>query len=253
MILSSWNRPDGVALASRLAGLAGVGVVLAGLMAAAPASATSVTLALWHLDEAPGATTMVDSTGLGHDGNISSDVVLGVPGDPAVSADPSNTAYEFTGPNPIVRVPAALASDLNPGPAPVTLSAHLRVPAALSAGDYNVLQKGQATTSGGNYKLEIVAKKTTAPKFGYPACAFNSPGVKQRVYGPRRIDDGQWHTVQCVLSATDVYAQVDGVDGPKLARKVGSIDNTADVTLGGKPNNTHYFEGLADEVSISVG
>lgn len=45
----------------------------------------------------------------------------------------------------------------------------------------------------------------------------------------------------------------DGVSGAYLNRTVGNIANTVDVTLGGKPNDTHFFNGVADEVSISIG
>jgi hypothetical protein len=215
-----------------------------GFVSLPPASAAPSVVGLWHLDEPPGATTMVDSSGLGHDGTISADVVLGVPG-------VDGTGYEFTGSNPIVRVPDPTGT-LNPGPAPLTISVYLKVPATLTAGDYNVVQKGQATATGGAYKLEIFGK-TTSTKFGYPSCAFNSPGAKQRVYGPRAINDGVWHLVQCHLTADKVYATVDSASGKVLNRTVGSIANTIDLTLGGKPNNTHYFNGIADELSISIG
>ncbi len=115
-----------------------------------------------------------------------------------------------------------------------------------------MVQKGQATATGGAYKLEIFGK-TNSTKFGYPACAFNSPGVKQRVYGPKAINDGAWHLVECQLTADKVYATVDSVSGNVLNRTVGNIANTVDLTLGGKPNNTHYFNGVADELSISIG
>ncbi len=71
-------------------------------LAAAPASAAAVgtsgpaTVALWHLDEQPGATVAVDSSGRGHDGAISADVLLGVPGK-------FGTAFEFPGPAPRSR------------------------------------------------------------------------------------------------------------------------------------------------------
>jgi len=220
------------------------GLLMAEFVSLPPASAATSVVGLWHLDEPPGAATMVDSSGLGHDGTISPDVVLGVPG-------VSGTGYEFTGSNPIVRVPDP-SGTLNPGPSPLTISVYLKVPATLTAGDYNVVQKGQATATGGAYKLEIFGK-TTSTKFGYPSCAFNSPGAKQRVYGPRAINDGAWHLVQCHLTADKVYATVDSASGKALNRTVGSIANTVDLTLGGKPNNTHYFNGIADELSISIG
>jgi hypothetical protein len=224
--------------------MAVAGLLMTGFVSLPPASAATSVVGLWHLDEPPGATTMVDSSGLGHDGTISPDVVLGVPG-------VSGTAYEFTGSNPVVRVPDP-AGTLNPGPSPLTISAYLKVPVTLVAGDYNVVQKGQATATGGAYKLEIFGK-TSSTKFGYPDCAFNSPGVKQRVYGPKAINDGTWHLVQCHLTADKVYASVDSVNGKVLNRTVGAIANTVDLTLGGKPNNTHYFNGIADELSISIG
>ncbi|MGO4342880.1 hypothetical protein [Pedococcus sp. 2YAF34] len=43
------------------------------------------------------------------------------------------------------------------------------------------------------------------------------------------------------------------MSGAYLNRTVGNIANTVDVTLGGKPNDTHFFNGVADEVSISIG
>lgn len=209
-----------------------------------PTSANVV--ARWHLDEQPGATVMADSSGFGHDGLISGDVQLGVPG-----ADASTgTGYDFTGSNSMVRVPDDPA--LNPGTRPLTTSAYLKVPADLPPGDYNVLQKGTATAVGGAYKLEVSAA-SPGPRFGYPDCAFNSPGANDRVYGPQRINDGLWHKVECHLTATEVYVTVDGVSGPPATRHVGTTSNAIDVTLGGKPNDSHYFAGCADEVSIAIG
>lgn len=238
-----WNRRW---VARRLAVVA-ASASLFGAVVAAPASAsTPVVVALWHLDESPGATQMVDSSGsaVQHDGAISPDVVLGVPG-------AQGTAYGFRGGSPIVRVPSA--ADLNPGLQPLTISARLNVPANLAGGDYNVLQKGPANTVGGAYKLEIFGKAGSR-LFGYPACAFNSPGgLKNRVYGPTRINDGRWHHVECHLTATQAYVTVDEVDGPQKPRAVGSIANNVDVTLGGKPNSTHFYSGDLDEVSITIG
>ena len=227
----------------------GAGTLAVTLAAAPVGTATAATsgpttVALWHLDEQPGATTAVDSSGRGHDGAINPDVLLGVPGK-------FGTAYEFPGPN--AKVTVSTADDLNPRLSPMTISAYLWVPSSLSGGDYNVLQKGQATAVGGAYKLEIVGNAGSS-KFGYPDCAFNSPeGSKNRVYGPIRINDGAWHQVECHLTDTQVYATVDGRSGPVARRTVGSIANSVALTIGGKPNNTHYYQGRADEVSITIG
>ncbi len=145
------------------------------------------------------------------------------------------------------------ADDLNPYLSPLTVSAYLWVPSSLTGGDYNVLQKGQANAVGGAYKLEIVGT-AGSNKFGYPDCAFNSPGgAKNRVYGPKRINDGSWHQVECHLTDTQAYVTVDGKSGPVATRVVGSIANSVSVTIGGKPNDTHFYQGRADEVSITIG
>lgn len=219
------------------------------LASAQPAMAYTGTIdptlvAQWQLDEPAGSSTMQDSART-HDGVITGSVVTGVT--PAVLG----AAYEFTGADPLVRVPSA--DDLNPYLSPLTVSAWLAVPSRLTSGDYNVLQKGTATAAGGAYKLEVVGN-TASPRFGYPDCAFNSPGgFKDRVYGPRPINDDTWHQVQCHLTATQAYVTIDGVSGAPIARTVGSIANTVDLTLGGKPNDSHYFNGRADEVFIAIG
>ena len=218
-------------------------------LAAAPVSAATAgtgpeTVALWHLDEQPGATIAVDSSGRGHDGAINADVLLGAAGQ-------FGSAYEFPGPNATVSVPSA--DDLNPYLSPLRISAYLWVPSNLAGGDYNVLQKGQANATGGAYKLEIVGKSGSR-KFGYPDCAFNSPGgYKNRVYGPKRINDDTWYQVECHLTDTSAYVTVDGAPGPAAVRVVGSVANSVQVTIGGKPNNTHFYQGRADEVSITIG
>jgi hypothetical protein len=225
-------------------GATSVAVLGAAVLAASPVGAvtTPTTVASWAMDEPAGAATMHDSTGHGHHGTITGSVTTGVPGH-------TGSAYSFSG-SSLVRVPHSPA--LNPGTAPITISAWLRVPATLGSGDYNVVQKGVATASGGAWKMEIHA--SSGKKFGYPACAFNGPTrAKNRVYGPVAVNDGRWHRVECRLTATSAYAVVDGVSGPVAKRVVPSIANTTDVTLGGKPTNKHYFVGDLDDVSVTIG
>ena len=185
---------------------------------------------------------MVDSSGFNHDGAISS-VTLGVP------SDDGSTAYEFNGKG-LVRVPNA--AGLNPGSQPLEISAHVLVPANLANGDYNLIEKGVATTTGGAYKMEIFGKSTSS-KFGYPDCAFNGPKGHNRVYGPFMVADGKWHHVVCNLTATQAFVTIDDTPGPKATRQVDTIANTTDLTIGDKPNNTHGYIGRADEISITIG
>ncbi|HET8600721.1 MAG TPA: LamG-like jellyroll fold domain-containing protein [Segeticoccus sp.] len=212
--------------------------------AASSAGSTSTTRALWHLDEAPGSTTMIDASGHGNNGTISN-VALG-------AAGYLGRSYSFGGNHSIVRVPDN--PSLDPGTAGVTLSAYLRVPSTLGVGDYNVLQKGTATATGGAYKMEVTGR--AGKSFGIPVCAFNGAnGGKVRVLGPRAINDGKWHKVVCSLTTGSNgrgVVTVDGVAGPSLPRTVDSISNSSPVTVGAKTNNTQNYVGDMDEVSIAI-
>jgi Concanavalin A-like lectin/glucanases superfamily len=233
--------------ATSLLTLAAVTCVLTGLTVAAPAgtaaAASPVRVALWHMDERAGATRMIDSSGRGNDGKIGTSVVTGAPG-------MIGSAYQFDGSSAIVTVPDA--PSLNPGSAALQIDADIKVPANLGVGDYNVLEKGTAAAAGGAYKLEIHGLNDR--QFAFPDCAFNGPGQgKTVVYGPRKINDGVWHRVTCVLTATEAWLAIDGVSGPTKPNRVGSIANHSVLTIGGKPNGTHFFRGSLDEVVITVG
>jgi hypothetical protein len=209
-------------------------------------------VAIWHLEEPDGMSTAFDVSGFGNHGVVSPDVIQGIDGYQGLG-------YEFTGPAPIVKVPNGNGS-LNPGASPLLITAHLKVPADLTPGDYNVIQKGAATAKGGAYKLEMFAPLTTTnKKWGFPRCAVNTSATardikrKDSAYGPYRINDGEWHLIECRLTATSLTVSVDGSSGATVARTVGPISNVVGLTLGGKPNNSHYFNGAMDEASITIG
>src|SRR5436189_3325879 len=82
------------------------------------------TRALWHMDEKSGS-TMVDSSGNGHNGSLSS-IQLGVAGF-------SGTAYGFS--RSTVTVPSA--SDLNPGSQTITVTIHMKTTSAPAHPDWD--------------------------------------------------------------------------------------------------------------------
>lgn len=238
------SRPlrSGVRVATALVAVGAASVLATPPMALA--DGTPRVVGLWHMDEPAGSTTMRDSSGLGLDGTIGANVSPGQP------SDDGSTAYQVSQPLGMTRVLHDAA--LNPGGEPLTISARLRVSAQLPAGDYNVVQKGQATAAGGAYKMEIYARKGAA-KFGYPVCAFNGAQGHDRVLGPQSIADGKWHQVVCHLTASHAYVTVDGRSGPQSPRDVSTVSNTVDLTFGGKPDGSHGFVGTIDEVSITIG
>jgi hypothetical protein len=189
-------------------------------------------VALWHMDETSG-TVMHDSIA-GHDGaNFS--VQLGVPGF-------SGRAYGFAGSGSYVSVPSA--GDLNPGSADITITVHLKTTSVPATPDWDLIRKGLYTTAGGEYKMEYQPT-------GQASCGFNgSANYGELIAGPA-LNNGQWHTVQCVKTSSAIKVIVDGQAFSK-SFNIGSIANTVAVPIGARPGS-EYFMGSLDEASIQVG
>jgi hypothetical protein len=188
-------------------------------------------VALWHMDETSGG-SMYDAIAA-HTGVLHS-VALGLPGF-------SGSAYGFAG-SAYASVPTA--SDLNPGSANVTVTIHLKTTSAPATPDWDVIRKGLYTTPGGEYKMEYQPS-------GQASCGFKgSAGYSELMAGPA-VNDGQWHTVQCVKTSTAIKVVVDGVAFTKGAN-IGSIANTDAVPIGARPGS-EYFQGALDEASIQIG
>lgn len=206
------------------------------------AQAAPSTAGLWHLDEARGATVARDASSPANQGRISGPVTTGVAGH-------SGRAYRFSG--GIVTVPDSAA--LDPGTRPFSVSMWLRVPADLGVGDYNVLQKGRATTAGGQYKVEIGG--TLQRGVGKPRCAFVDSARKTVVVKASNNDlaDGRWHSVTCRRTASSVSISVDGSVKSTVATRLGSIANSSPFQFGGKGVRLHNFIGDMDEVALRIG
>ena len=191
-------------------------------------------VALWHMDETSG-TVMNDSVG-GHAGTLLH-VALGVPGF-------AHTAFDFNGRNSYVSVPSA--ANLNPGTANIILTMRLKttdVP-GLPPKDADLIRKGTYAPTTSEYKVELQHS-------GQASCGFEgSAGYSELIDGPR-LNDGQWHKVQCIKAPTTIELVVDGKTFTQPAN-VGSIANTAPVVLGSRPNGD-WYSGDLDEVSIRIG
>jgi hypothetical protein len=188
-------------------------------------------VALWHMDETSGS-VMYDSV-RSHNGTLHS-VQQGLPGF-------SGTAFGFSG-SGYVSVPSA--SDLNPGSANITITIHLKTTQAPASPDWDLIRKGLYTTSGGEYKMEYQPS-------GQASCGFKgSGGYAELIAGPA-INNGQWHTVQCVKTSSAIKVVVDGQTFSKAAN-VGSIANTVEVPIGARPGS-EFFKGSLDEASIQIG
>jgi Concanavalin A-like lectin/glucanases superfamily len=220
-------------------------VVAAGLVVAAPASAT--TLADWEMNEAAGAHTMVDSSG--HvNGTIGSAVKTGVKLQGATAYQWAFTSPTAPPPKP-ERLVQASSSTLNPGSG--TYSVTLRYLTTKHFG--NIVQKGQAGSKGGYFKLENPNGQLNCVFRGVSSSgSFLRKAVESGV-----ISNGQWHTVVCTRTATGLTLTVDGSVVATAKGSTGNISNPNPVTIGGKLNcdqvktTCDYFTGSIDFIKIA--
>lgn len=244
----------------RLASLASALLLATPILLAATttqASGQSTVVADWELNESTNSSVMTDSTGNGHDGAImqpNSDLLTGQ------HFDSGTTGYHWTTRCPaclpvalkrVVQVPDTSDGALDiPDPSvPYVLQFRYRTTHPYG----NIMQKGQSATPGGQIKVQL-------PK-GKVQCLFKGANG-WRVgagTGTHLYNDGQWHTVQCVHTASYVEVWVDGV---RIARKNGStgpINNSYPFTVGGKPDcdqvkvTCDYYSGDLDWITVSHG
>ena len=214
-------------------GLVGAAVAGAVGLLAQPAAAASTVRGLWHMDETSG-TVMTDSSGLGNNGALTN-VAVG-------QAGLSVRGYGFNGSSSIVKV--ASRSSLNPGTLPFTWTTHVKF-TQLPKDDYDLVRKGLSTTSGGDWKSEILHN---GKAFCYLKGSSGSVGLSN---GPV-LNDGSWHTVTCARNGNTVTLTVDA-SSYSTTHATGNISNSAQLTIGAKTSNGDYFKGVMDEVSLSIG
>ncbi len=197
-----------------------------------------------ELNEGSGAGTAVDSSGHHHDGRIGSLVRMGG----GMATFPLQARDASLGKGPLIEVPDAADGSLDPGRGTFTLTLRYRTTHAFG----NIVQKGQATSSGGQVKLQ-------QPK-GRLTCMFKtSSGTATAGSGSVPMDNGAWHTVQCVRTASSVTMYVDGKRTGRSSHSTGNLDNSLPWTIGGKPNcngttvTCDYFAGDVDYLRLTKG
>ena len=227
-------------------------LVAAGVVTVAPAVTAATTTAAssstvrWEMNEGHGARTMRDSGGHSVNGTIGSEVQTGTTYDGA-------TGYTFpylkpntppTHPQHLVKASSSL---LNPGSGYWSIEIRYRTTHAFG----NLIQKGQATTAGGQFKIQLPG--------GRPQCYFKSGAGKDGVGYRTPIDNGNWHTLRCVKTSNSVTLYVDGVKRGSKVGPIGNLSNSYPLTIGGKPYcnqrsvSCDYFSGQVDYVHITKG
>ena len=221
------------------------GVVAA--LSATPASAATVD-GSWAMNEAPGATVMVDGSGNGLNGSINqAGVNTGVTFGGA-------TGYEWTyrsptappaSPERVIQVPDNNLLDPNND----TWTAEIRYRTKYKFG--NIMQKGQSASVGGQFKIQNPG--------GMPSCLFKGPAGRVATRSKVALNDNAWHTLTCVKTPTRVTMYVDGVYMSLKNGSTGVINNKIPLTIGGKINcdqikvTCDYFTGMIDYVKFTRG
>jgi hypothetical protein len=208
------------------------------MLIASPAAwaALVVVEADWQMDETSGR--MIDSSGNDNDGSPTDVLQTG-------------STYRFNGSTSRVAV-RDTDDGLDPAEEDITLRARVKVTdAPMDDDSYDVVRKGLSSTTGGDYKMEVLRRSD--PTVGRLHCLFK--GTEGKVSRKARPDivDGGWHTLECIKTSDSVVARVDGESYTKTG-SAGSISNAKEVLVGAKTTDPFddVFEGEMDFVGIDI-
>ncbi|NMO16593.1 LamG domain-containing protein [Pyxidicoccus fallax] len=199
-------------------------------------------------------TTVVDDSGKGHTGTVHSangGTVSTVPGYeglgvrfPAVCSGTGCPHADITTPD---------AADLNPGTAPFTFGARVRLTLADLSADHgsNIVQKGLYNTP--QWKLQLDDAVT-----GRPSCVLRTTGGADAIVVKASVGvaDGAWHKVSCQRTSSTVTIFIDNI-----ARGSALISATYDISPVGQPvsigakgtgTNNDQFHGAIDDVYFNL-
>lgn len=206
------------------------------------ASAAWTKVATWEMNEPANAPTMTDSSGNHRSGVIGKLVETGV--------DNGNfRGYQFDATVGTKGDPEHLVLVDRNAMNPRTDQFKVFLRFKSNATDGNIIQKGQANTAGGNWKIETVE--------GHVVCSFRGSRGRDATSSRGVVTNGNWHRILCIRRATEVVLIVDGGIPRRDPGRTGNIDNDAALTIGGKrsctaPNvSCQYFTGLVDRVAVS--
>jgi hypothetical protein len=227
-------------------------VAVVALGAGPAGAAATTTVANWQMNESAGATVMVDSSGNNLNGAIGSSIQLGVTYDGAKGYN-----WPFRSPTDPPAEPGRIVvvnhNDLlNPGSGDYAVTVRYRTKQHFG----NIVQKGQAGSSTGYFKVEN-------PQ-GRPLCKFrglSSTGswLSKVVQSPTVISDNKWHTVRCERTSSKLTMTLDGAVVATANGSSGTISNRRPISIAGKyvcdnvSVTCDYFTGHIDYIKIERG
>jgi len=209
-------------------------------------AASARLIARWDMNEWSGSRIMRDSSGHGLNGRIGGEVGTGVSGNGSRGYRFGRLEPDTPPARPGHLVTVRDNTDLDPGTRDFVVTVRFRTTYQFG----NIIQKGQATVPGGNYKMQI-------PN-GVVQCFFRGASRLMRVQTPRRLNDGRWHTVRCSRSRSSVALSVDGRTVARSKGWTGKIANSWPVTIGGKTAcdqidvGCDYYAGDIDWIQLNT-
>lgn len=222
--------------------------VTAALTAATPAGAASQTLAAWEMNEAKGATVLVDSSGHGYNGHIGAAVT---PGGGVHYFDLRKHNGVPPAPEHLDTVPDK--AGLSPGTRNYAVT--LRLKWAAPTVDVNLIQKGQGAargwkveSSGGWVRCQFLGTSgnATIKSIDFPS-KYSRPGANKK-----------WHVVTCARTAKTLSLTIDGHLIGTKTRATGNIVNNWPVSIAGKTKcdnvkvTCDYWSGWIDYIHITT-
>jgi hypothetical protein len=208
------------------------GPFLAAAILAIPALAGAAGVAAsWPMNES-GGSTMFDASGHGNNGTLIGGVTHG------------GGAYTFDGKG-WVSVPNS--SSLVPGSANVDITLQIATTSMPGTGtlDFDLLRKGNSV----QYKTELYGLNGRAVGL----CRFKGDLAGVTVKGGPSLNDGNWHTIECIKTSTFVQLKVDGAIIKTVNTNVGSITMTTKLAVGSKYGAGDWYTGQMRNVTISIG
>ena len=211
-----------------------------------PAEAVAGATADYEMNEPAGSTVMTDSSGNGLNGVIDpTGVQTGAVFDGATAYNWVRRPPEQAPPSPerVIQVPDNI--NLEPGNQPFTIELRYRTQENFG----NIIQKGQAQTQGGQWKIQNPG--------GIPSCLFKGSLGQVATGAKTPLNDDQWHNLTCVFNSSGVTMYVDGVFRNRKNGSAGTVDNNFPMTFGGKLDcdqidiTCDYFSGQIDYVRFT--
>lgn len=225
---------------------------LTGALVASPVSATAparkapTTVVANYQMQNDTSTTMADSAG-SNDGAIGVGAAAAGLNTHAVSDD--GFGYQWAAPtvvsdNRVVTVPDA--AELEPGAHEFAVEVKVKT----NATDGVIVQKGSSTSVGGQWRVQLSG--------GQASCLFKSDTVQGTTKSSTLVNDNQWHTIKCELTATGTTVYVDAAKDGHQNKPVTGVDNADPLWVGGKSGcgsltTCDYYVGLVDYVRIYKG